>query len=88
MRAKAASTSATPSDGPSAAEGNSRSAAQPTPIWRWRSSPERNATAIAASSGDAARSASARIAILPPRAEVEATPSDARTRSASSMPTS
>ena len=37
----------------------SRSAAQPTPIWRWRSSPERNATPASTSSGASRRSASA-----------------------------
>ena len=64
--------------------GASRTAAQPTPIWRWRSSPDRNATAIAASSGEAVRSASASTAILPLRALVALTVSEAATRSASS----
>ena len=83
MRANAASTSASPSDGSPAGAGSSCSAAHPTPICRCRSSPDRNATAIAASSGEASRSASASAAILPPRALVALTVSEAAATSSS-----
>ena len=44
IRPNAASTSATVSDGSAAGAGWSRSAAQPTPIWRCVSSPDSHAT--------------------------------------------
>ena len=84
MCAQAASTSPTVSDGDAAGSGSSRSAAHPTPIWRWRSSPDRYATAIAASSGEASRSAPANASTFAPRALVAATVSETAARSASS----
>ena len=55
----ASSTSATVSDGSAAGAGASRSAAQPTPIWRWVSSPDSQATAAGVSAGSSRRSSSA-----------------------------
>ena len=66
ISAKVASTPATVSDGSGAACGRERSDAQPTPIWRCRSSPDSHDTMIATCSGSAAarRSNSAMCATL------------------------
>ncbi len=85
IRSNAASTSATVrSDAPSPAAGASRSAAQPTPICRWRSSPDRNATPAGTSAGSRRRSAPARWATFSRRADVAPTARDVSTSSARS----
>ena len=69
--------------------GTSRSVAQPTPICRWRSSPDRNATAAAASSGVGPAQRRRRAARPCPAARtVAATAADvsARSRSSTVMP--
>ena len=72
----AASTSARPSVGEAAAGNPSRRAAQPTPICRCGSSPDRYATAIGTSSGPASRSAAASMSIFASRALVAPTACD------------
>ena len=81
IRSNAASTSATVSDGSAAGAGRSRSDAQPTPIWRWRSSPDRYATPISTSSGAIRPSAAASVAIFSSRAEVAPTAAEVSARS-------
>ena len=71
-----ASTSDSVSVGACAGANPSRRAAQPTPIWRCGSSPDRYATAIGTSSGPASRSAAASISIFASRALVPATARD------------
>src|SRR5215472_19269795 len=56
--------------------GRSPSAAYPTPIWRWRSSPDRNATTTGTSSGLARRSSAEISSILARRPDVAVTASD------------
>ena len=58
-RVNVSSTSATVSDGSAAGAGASRSAAQPTPICRWVSTPDSQATAAGVSAGSSRRSRSA-----------------------------
>ena len=53
MSAKVASTPVTVSTGCDAGGGRDRSDAQPTPIWRWRSSPDSHDTMIGTNSGSA-----------------------------------
>ena len=84
IRVNASSTAPTVSDGFSAGGGAARSAAQPTPICRWGSSPDSQATTIGASCGDAERSAVASASILASRARVPATVRDTSASSASS----
>ena len=69
MRSNAASTSATVSGGSAAGAGRSRSVAQPTPIWRWVSSPDSHATAAGVSAGPVSRSSSASRSTFALRAE-------------------
>jgi hypothetical protein len=80
-----ASTSLSESAGTTAAGNPSRSAAQPTPICRCGSSPDRYATAIGTSSGPASRSAPASDSTLASRALVAPTSRDTSAISASSM---
>ncbi len=61
-------------------------AAYPTPICRWRSSPDRKATARPISPGSARRSRPASSSILARRPGAPATASDVRTSSLSSTP--
>ena len=85
-RVTAASTSRTSSvGGGSAGVGRSRSAAQPTPTVPCGSSPERYATAIPISSGDAAARHSASRFVFASRDDVAATSADACAMSASSI---
>jgi hypothetical protein len=76
IRSNAASTSVTPRLGSAAGGGMSRTEAQPTPICRCRSSPDRNATAGTISSGRSRRRQAASMPILPSRALDPATASD------------
>jgi hypothetical protein len=80
----AASTSAKPSVGTEAAANPSRNTAQPTPICRCGSSPDRYATAIGTSRGPASRSAAASMATFARRPLVAATACDTSAISASS----
>jgi hypothetical protein len=84
----AASTSASPNDGTKAAGNPSRSAAQPTPICRCGSSPDRYATAIGTSPGPASRSAPASNSTLASRALVAPTSRDTSAIRPSSTPPS
>ena len=84
IRPNAASTSATVSDGSAAGAGWSLSVAQPTPIWRWVSSPDSHATAAGVSAGASSRSSAASRSTFPPRAEVARTAADVSTSSRSS----
>jgi hypothetical protein len=86
MRSNDASTSATVSAGSRAGAGTSRSIAHPTPIWRWRNSPDRNATPASASSGERRRSTAAMRSIFSRRERVAPTASEASTSSVSSTP--
>ena len=79
-----ASTPSTVSDGATDAGGADRSAAQPTPICRWGSSPDRYATTIGTSPGPASRSAAAIAAILASRPDEPATALETSATSASS----
>ena len=81
---KAASTSARPKVGTEAAGNPSRSTAQPTPICRCGSSPDRYATTIGTSPGPADRSAAAIAAILASRPDAPATVLETPATSASS----
>ena len=78
------STSDSVSVGACAGANPSRSAAQPTPICRCGSSPDRYATAIGTSSGPASRSAAASVSIFASRALVPATARDTSAISLSS----
>ena len=84
IRSKAASTPATVRDGSGAGSGASRRAAQPTPIWRCRSSPERKATAGWTSPGSRRRRQAASRSTLARRAELAATAADVSAISSSS----
>ena len=78
------STSDSVSVGACAGANPSRRAAQPTPICRCGSSPDRYATAIGTSSGPASRSAAASVSIFASRALVPATARDTSAISLSS----
>ena len=80
-----ASTSLSESAGTAAAGNPARRAAQPTPICRCGSSPDRYATAIGTSAGPASRSAPASRSIFASRALVAPTACDTSAISASSM---